>query len=153
MIQIAIDPGVHFCGVAYESGGIFSTFYLPTVQAISLCENRASIVELPRVYRAAKSIGDPEDLIQLARVAGRVEQASQSCRIVRPSEWKGSISKAMHNARILDVAAHYKLERSWERYPASQRHNVIDAVGLFMFGNGFMDKRGCATRGLQPLGS
>lgn len=164
---LAIDPGVHSCGYAVDLDGVLTVGHESTDYVLGLAERLRprdcfTIVELPQVYSAAKSKGDPEDLIQLARVVGRIEQATyvhgrEPCRIVRPNEWKGSISKAMHNARIIKCAAESlptvylaQARHQIAQLPASRAHNAIDALGLWLFGSGRMSRRG---QTLDPLRS
>lgn len=155
-ILLAIDPGVKACGYAVIKCGTLTVGHESTEYVLDLAKVlRCSVItELPQVYSAAKSKGSPEDLIQLARVVGRIEQASGACRIVRPNEWKGSISKEMHNARILECAATalplvhlVQARHQLGQLPKTRAHNAVDALGLWLFGMGLMSRRGQALTG------
>lgn len=79
------------------------------------------------------------DLMQLAICAGQWKQAVHALetRIVHPHEWKGSVKKEIHNARVLEKMT--TAERALlPKLPASKLHNVIDAVGLFLWDTGRM---------------
>lgn len=79
------------------------------------------------------------DLMQLAICAGQWKQAvrAQETRIVHPHEWKGSVPKDVHNARVFERMS--TSERALlPKLPPSKLHNVIDAVGLYMWDTGRM---------------
>ncbi len=91
-----------------------------------------AIIELPQIYPGPRD-EDPNDLIQVARCVGQWEcelrRAGATVRLVHPREWKGSVPKTVHNARVL--AALTDAERArLPKLPASKLHNVLDAVGL-----------------------
>lgn len=62
-------------------------------------------VEVPRVY--TRSPADPEDIVQLALIAGAfcggIEAEFYS--LPRPSEWKGTIDKKILNDRCMKIAS------------------------------------------------
>lgn len=95
------------------------------------CE--ALTIELPQVYRAGLSKGDPNDLIKVAVGVGRwVERGAitgAAVTLVKPAEWKGQIPKDIHHKRITSLLT--PLEFS--RIPAMSKdkaHNALDAMGL-----------------------
>jgi hypothetical protein len=98
-----------------------------------------AVVELPQVYRRSRA--DPDDLIRLAFAAGMLASKYESCRTVRPHDWKGSVPKLASRAwdryivhqrtlEILSVEEQGIYLPALDRIPAYLRHNVCDAVGL-----------------------
>ena len=157
MIYVGVDPGTRLCGVAWECND--SRFarrgaYVVRSKEPSL-ESRAldmatqiadglpvwqgerppavGCVEFPRFYGTAKSEGDPNDLIDLAGVAG-VVLGTLSARLLLvpampyPRTWKGSTPKKIHHERLARDFPHWiKLERDT---PKSMQNHVWDACGL-----------------------
>lgn len=136
---LSIDPG-NCTGFAYFLDGRLIRTGVTTVDApqcpaagILLAGCQALIVELPQVYRAAQSKGDPNDLIKVALGVGRWIERGTVCgasvTLVKPSEWKGQVPKDIHHKRVL--AALDKSEAAAiPQMAQSQRHNALDAVAL-----------------------
>lgn len=144
-LDCAVDPGVHFCGVAFQWASHWHVGYLPTAEAIAKVKGYRGIVELPRIYPNSPN---PEDLLQLGFVAGKVAVTMGTCRVVRPHEWKGNVPKKEHNARVMESAktllsptAFRAIELDLKAIGA-KAHNAIDALGLLMFGLGMTSVRG-----------
>lgn len=103
------------------------------------------VIEIPQVYRASQSKGDPNDLIKLAVGAGRwIERATLAKLRVHthlPAEWKGQIKKTPHHARVMTVLG--EVERmQLPRMAEDKRHNMLDAVALGLFQLGRLPKTG-----------
>lgn len=99
------------------------------------------IIELPQVYRAAQSKGDPNDLIKVAVQVGEhkrhYEQRGAQVRLVLPADWKGQVPKDIHHARIwskLDAKEQEIVNEAGKGIAPSKRHNMLDAVALGLFG-------------------
>lgn len=97
------------------------------------------VVELPQVYVAVRSKGDPNDLIALAAVVGGLCEAFRGARqrIYLPREWKGQAPKEVIAERALkrltpDEAARVTCRRK------SLLHNVLDATALGLVALGRM---------------
>lgn len=91
------------------------------------------VIEVPQVYVAGRSKGDPDDLLELAGVDGAITTLLRPGKIAgfKPREWKGQVPKEIHHARVLrklNEAETAVLERA--NVPPSLRHNVVDAVAL-----------------------
>ncbi len=103
------------------------------------------IYERPQIYAAAKSKGDPNDLIALAAIGAAVvswySASNRACavnvtaRVVvtpTPAEWAGQIPKATKGNAMNSPRAQRILSRLTEleisRMP--NQHDSIDAVGL-----------------------
>jgi hypothetical protein len=101
---------------------------------LPLYDNRPDyfISEVPQVYRAGASKGDPDDLIQLAGVVGVFAQAFRATTHfgVKPREWKGQVPKDVHHARLVKTLTPEELAMVEAAAPPSLRHNVLDAVGI-----------------------
>ncbi|TQF13721.1 hypothetical protein FJV41_22360 [Myxococcus llanfairpwllgwyngyllgogerychwyrndrobwllllantysiliogogogochensis] len=90
--------------------------------------------ECPQVYTAGKSKGDPNDLIELAGVVGRVAGAlgATSERSYLPREWKGTLDGDVMVERIkarLGERPHEHLRVQLPR-ASEKHHNVWDAIGI-----------------------
>ncbi len=154
LIYIGVDPGTRLCGVAWERDERRAA-YVVRSKALSL-ESRAidmaaqiadglpmrqgerptavACVEFPRFYGTAKSKGDPNELVDLAGVAGVVLGAlAARLRLVPampyPRTWKGSTPKEIHHERLARDFPHWvePVERSTSK---SMQHHVWDACGL-----------------------
>lgn len=89
-------------------------------------------VEMPRVYRG-KSKGDLNDLINLSITAGALGAGCVSTLAVAPRVWKGTMSKAVHHAKLLDklhLTERHVLDHSLESLTKKRRLDLMDAVGI-----------------------
>lgn len=156
---IAVDPGLHHCGVAYFVGGRLVRASLvrnpdsvsgmgaraarPMARAvlddtIAMLPRRveAVVLELPQVYPGGRG-GNPGDLIDLAGVVGGVAALLPTADVTfyRPPVWKGNVPKDIMERRT--VAALDDTERAAMPGPAacppSLLHNVWDAVALGLY--------------------
>ncbi len=148
-LLLAVDPGLRGCGVALFRGGrLEQAAYvdgLPHAQraqawtamvgaVVDFVGARALdylAIELPQVYVASRSKGDPNDLIQLAAVVGGLCLAFEAAqqRVYLPAEWKGQAPKEVIHGRVdkrlnEDEAAAISCRRK------GLLHNVKDAVGI-----------------------
>lgn len=110
-------------------------------------QDRLLIIELPEVRAPGRAKGKPEDILQLARTVGKLEQMAAAHRfrvqVVRPAEWKGTIDPDMHNRRVMRSAAQLGIDTTAiQKLAVSYRHNVIDALGLMLFAAGYTGKAG-----------
>ena len=97
--------------------------------------------ERPQIYTAAKSKGDPNDLIALAAIGAGVVAWYCSDRILpkdfsivtpTPAQWAGQIPKATKGDAMTSPRAQRILSRLTEAEIARMpnQHDAIDAVGL-----------------------
>lgn len=90
--------------------------------------------ECPQVYTAGKSKGDPNDLIELAGVVGRVAGGLRAAseRSYLPREWKGTLDGDVMVERIKARVDERLVERARVQLPRAQdkHHNVWDAIGV-----------------------
>lgn len=146
---LAIDPGLHSCGISlWNNGSLVNAALVPnldstwTGMALGIKEYIASfltyvsngVIEIPQVYRHGK--GDPEDLIQLAGVCGAIKGVlGGSWTDVKPREWKGQVPKEVMVQRIqkklstIEIGAVVLPQKSLA-------HNVWDSVGIGLWSLG-----------------
>jgi len=149
MRLLAIDPGIRGCGVAvFEDGNLVSCAYVKNpfgagddpnaVLGMAHAVTKWSlpvetcVFEHPRIYTAAKSKGDNNDLMPLVAIGYLVAARYAVQTRVYPHEWKGQMPKEVCAARIrnrltaqeLDV-----LDRCLTKAGA-KGHNTVDAVGI-----------------------
>ena len=152
MNLLAVDPGLRVCGIAYYADDALSVCVLvrnPEREARgpmawmalaeqvrkvlpNWCKPDAVVLEVPQVYVIGKGKGDPADLIELAGVDGAIAAQYPAAKHFgfRPREWKGSVPKDVHHARVLKTLSETDKRLVGESAPASLRHNVLDAVAL-----------------------
>jgi hypothetical protein len=170
---VAVDPGLNGCGVSVfnENARLTAAAYVPNARkdadlptrwegaamAISewlgpMYENpldvRTLIVEMPRVYPAARQKGDQNDLMNLVGVVAAVTTLliSSGRRIVYPRDWKGTLDP---DEMILRVQRRLSAtERAIVTLPgaASLQHNVWDAVGIGLWSVGRLEDRMVVAR-------
>jgi hypothetical protein len=134
-VILAIDPGILTGWAVFDSRGALQVCGLG--EDFPTLSNRVAIIERPQVYRAAKSKGDPNDLITLAIRVGRyyerLEKAGVRVELVLPTTWKGQVPKKIHHERIASSmpAAEVEIVRGVEKKIGKLKcENVWDAVGL-----------------------
>jgi hypothetical protein len=154
---LAVDPGLHHCGVSYWDRGKLVRAELvknplsrpgdgakcagPMSWAVrdAWMQHRGAagppalaelVLELPQIYQGRGGVAS--DIIDLAAVVGAVASALGGSvqTFYRPRDWKGQVPKEIHHPRV--IAALQPNEMSAVRLcqPASLMHNVWDAVGL-----------------------
>ncbi len=146
---VSLDPGLRGCGVAWwrVDGSLAHVAYVRNPVKIGNgpaawmgyasghipdTDPEHFISEVPQVYRAGSSKGDPDDLIQLAGVVGVFSAIFSATTYwgVKPREWKGQVPKDVHHARLVKTLSEAELKMVEAAAPPSLRHNVLDAVGL-----------------------
>jgi hypothetical protein len=148
---VSLDPGLRGCGVAWwhANGSLAHVAYLRNpvkkgdgpaawmgyTKSTGWYEPAYAthfISEVPQVYRAGASKGDPDDLIQLAGVVGVFSALFSATTYtgVKPREWKGQVPKDVHHARLVKTVTPEELAMVEASAPPSLRHNVLDAVGI-----------------------
>jgi hypothetical protein len=134
MALIAVDPGVHGCGVAWftETDTLMTCEYrtqtLPQTDGV---REWRTVCEIPEQRGRATNI-PARDLIAVALAAGRMV-GGRACVFVTPSHWKGQLPKDVQHARMLKVltpAELHIMNACCAPVKASLRHNVYDAVCL-----------------------
>jgi len=86
----------------------------------------ALLVEHPRVNQGSRA--DPNDIVDLATITGACCTAPVgNVMLVKPSRWKGSVPKKIHQARLLG-----RLPLDWIKMlgDSVKDHDIVDAVGI-----------------------
>lgn len=147
MTLLSIDPGKKAIGWAMftenplQKGGDLWACGLvrgddlkDLIKAIASClvGARRAIIEIPQVYQQRHWGGDPNDLIDVALVAGAVAgRLLCPVEFVKPHAWKGTRKKRICHALTRKTLTddEWSIVESVDA-PSSLRHNVIDAVGI-----------------------
>lgn len=93
------------------------------------------VVELPQIYQQAQLKGDPNDLVPLAIMLGRLWERFKPKNMLMPlpKEWKGQVPKEVMNNRTLASLSKREVEIFSDdllRVPGGLRHNGMDAIGI-----------------------
>lgn len=132
MRLVTIDPGNN-SGIAVWEERILVQAYLVLDSAPSAhCLGAETVVEIPKIYPVGKGKGDPNDLIRVAFVAGRITAGAAKVVRLYPYEWKGQVDPDILEARILGLLTREEFALV-PRLPDSLRHNVTDAIGIGLF--------------------
>lgn len=88
------------------------------------------------------------DLVRLSQIGGFVAGVVHPWREPRwlpPSEWKGSVPKAIHHERIRAALEPSELsicEKALQTTPAASRKEILDAIGIGLFAAGRIARGG-----------
>jgi hypothetical protein len=161
MTLLAVDPSLRSTGWAWFVGGALARVGRNTRKATddAIARRAANmaeavllnfsgvvidrlVVEWPQVYRAARSKGDPNDLLGLAAIAGiLVSGVEGRADTPTPREWSGGVPKATRGDPLKSARG----VRVWSRLRESERavlestkinHDVVDAVGIGLWALG-----------------
>lgn len=156
MSVLYIDPGTSHVGVAvFHNSTLQSAGLLRAPKGAHTTPQRATllgriihdriaadgtieraVIEVPRVYPHGRKGGtkNPESILMLTLVCGSTmlacEMAGAPALMVRPSEWKGTVPKRIHQNRILAALTDEEKNRIDPTIPGSLLHNTIDAIGI-----------------------
>jgi hypothetical protein len=155
-LVIAIDPGVHGCGVAFlvngqlkharyirpeDIGGVAGAWWLGVTEV-------SFILEKPQVYKTRLLKGDPNDLIDVAVAGGEllgrmfmfattmsgVPVSRVIIEKIVPAVWKKQLPKEVVVERVKPKLTPQELAVVVKPKPISLFHNVWDAVGIGLWG-------------------
>ncbi len=110
----------------------------------NLCRNRdikLIIIENQEAYIGRGSV--PNRLLVLAQVTGACislcTKYSSNILCPKPKEWKGQVPKDIHNKRVLEKMGTSEDDLfKGNPIPKPQRHHVIDAIGLALWGTSYL---------------
>lgn len=148
---LAIDPGADTGWALFDSARRLHSCGLDNppepeeaYPAYSLDE---VIIECPVLRPRGEK--NPNAILKVARNAGewggRYGEYCTTLRYVSPNDWKGTTPKDISHARLwskLDakeqgiVDASFKASKGRNGLAPSKRHNVLDAIGIGLFGVG-----------------
>ncbi len=160
---LAIDPGVHTLYCAFEtsaaSGPLLVTFAADILSFRGMCKagwfrGYKLAIERPQIRSAARTNADPEDIAALRESVGRAIECATWGEVADvvawyPNEWKGSVEKTMHNARVMSALRELGREptrAALSKFAKSVRHNHIDAAGLWLYASGLTSRNGDLRR-------
>jgi len=113
---------------------IYQTLWGPTpgypVGLLEGCRVDFYIIEIPRIYPLAKRKGDLNDLVDLAYLAGALDNLGCDGELVPPRDWKGTMDPDAMTRWILTRLDDEEKAVVESLLPASKRHNAIDAAGI-----------------------
>jgi len=163
-VIISIDPGLeYFAAAKWDKNGVFlgANFYdIPTTQndigkrAVTtaqlfsgvfddLLRNECNVVVFERPVVYPKSKAPPMDILALygavTAMATVVDMRFVRAEFVEPRKWKGNVPKAVFGKRIESrlTPKEQKLAQL-DRFPKTQRHDVVDAIGIGLWWLGRM---------------
>jgi len=173
---VAVDPGLNACGVSIfnEAGRLefaelvdnerTAAVDLPTRwegAALSICAyvarcssqyphvDRTLVVEMPKIYPAARQVGDQNDLMNLVGVVASISITVMHVgrRLIYPRDWKGTIdADEMIERRIKPRLSETEHRRVSLPTAKSLQHNVWDAVGIGLHVVGRLEPRKVIAR-------
>lgn len=162
-VVAALDPGVRACGLSVWVDGrliraelvrVDTTRWQPAIMAgavvaaasIDAGLPEAWLVESPRSYPGRED--REENLEGLRKVIAALRRIARPgvVRTVAPSAWKGNVPKVVHATRIFGALG----QAEARIVPAD--HNVVDAVGLGLYGLGRVRRGGVLPAGAAPSG-
>lgn len=113
---------------------IYQTLWGPVpgqpVGLLEGCRADLYIVELPRIYPFRKQRGDQNDIVDLAYLAGALDNLGCDGELVPPRNWKGTMDPDAMTRWILTRLDDQEKAVIDSIMPAGKRHNAIDAAGL-----------------------
>ena len=152
---LAIDPGLRCCGVAVGQDGVLVSCALVNNPMIKERNGMAwgsmarsvkewadahgpfDLVksETPKQYQHGHHGGkrvDPDDILQIQGVVGALSALYQ-LQTIYPYEWKGQLPKDVGYHRVKSrLSAEELAVLNGAKCQESKRHNIGDAVGIFL---------------------
>ena len=156
---MSIDPGLaatgwatwvgenlQACGLARSDPKKPLTYRILSIVDQVLGEEHPALRVVERmIVRGGRNKGNPQILCDLNLLSGALGTAW-----VAPHEWKGLLSKEIHQPRILATLTPEELALVMAVKPPSLRHNTIDAVGIGLYHLGRLTPK--TTRLTRPSG-
>lgn len=139
---LAIDPGTDTGWAVFDSARRLKACGLGDPRDCHWTDlAKRVVIEQPKIYPNGGT-KNPNDVLKLAVKAG--EWSGYFGRIaevqyVVPQDWKGKVPKAIQNARDWDRLAPEEkaiVDAAARGMAASKRHNMLDAVGIGLWGVG-----------------
>lgn len=141
--RLYVDPGVNTGVVRAYDNRLVSCVLHTDDFSPELSGFEKLVIEMPSInptdLKKPGASARINDLMGIARRVGWWQQSVQAINyvLVHPHEWKGNVPKHIHNARVLAKLTPH--ERTLiPDLPKAQLHNVIDAIGLFLWDTGRM---------------
>lgn len=147
-VLYSVDPGVQQSYFARWVDGKLTDLWVdkwpdckPHMRGDSNAHSELKLaVEVPRVYRVTKSKGDPNDLIDLTLVSGRlIGSFPGEFKTYYPYEWKRQMKKEISQKRcreLINVGEFDVVKSFLPSLAKSLHHNMWDAIGIGLHAQG-----------------
>jgi len=153
---LAIDPGIRSCGWALFGPdkrllrcGLVQTKSTnrhlgddAATMAAAIGFGSPHVILEEMVLRPEDPKSQAEDLLRVQLVGGIVAgRCGGRVTTVHPMRWKGAVPKRIHQSRIRDELSEAEravLEAGTAKVRGALKHNVLDAVGIGLWGVGRM---------------
>ena len=160
MHVVAIDPGKHVCGYAvWEQHPEFGPAFHLTDAGIFVVgrseypidpESPVALVYLEQMETRGGKLGNAADLLAVSTGGAFLAGMFRPERLIpfTPTQWKGQVPKDVHHPRILhalatlDPKGSAHLDDTLPTIPAKHRKEVLDAVGIGLYGLGLTHRGG-----------
>ena len=129
------EKGLIDCGYEVDKDFISALYAFEKAASLAVTADHL-VIEIPQVYLQRSWKGDPNDLINVAVMAGAcaaLETAHGLPQLIQPHKWKGSVKKEIMVKRILkglDASERAVFEQKTAGIAKSLRHNTVDAIGI-----------------------
>lgn len=158
---LAIDPGVRNLGWAIGGSRLRAAgnsrvakdldLYAASREHVSALPGYTSIIALESmVHRQRDPRSQPQDLMDVQTVGCLVAGMllHDSVLLLTPSEWKGSVPKAVHHSRLLAVldAGERSIVDAACSLAGANAKEVLDAVGIWLFASNRINRSGGPRR-------
>jgi hypothetical protein len=140
MNLLAIDPGKATGWAYFKDDRLWACGVLKFDPMTDITEEldfgpEQVVIEKPRIYDPRQWKGDPNDLIEVAIIAGYVGGAvycSKFPKWITPQEWKGNRPKEVDHRHTMSLLSTEEKEviKETKGVLKSQKHNMIDAIGI-----------------------
>jgi hypothetical protein len=137
---VCIDPGKNSGVATFLDGNLFTCHLQREIAPLNLPHSWLSCVvcEIPYIYPGGRGKGDGNDLIQVARIAGRLTALVPEDRMsfIYPRSWKGNVPDSVIFNRISSrlTPEERALLPGLDKFLSSKftglLGNVLDAVGI-----------------------
>lgn len=135
---VCIDPGKNTGVATFWSGVLSECELIRSIEPIEIGENERVVCEIPYIYPGGRGKGDGNDLIGVARIAGRLTALVPEDRLsfVYPKSWKGNAPDSVIFNRIASrlTEEEKRLLPGLDKFLASSYTgllgNVLDAIGI-----------------------
>lgn len=141
---VAMDPGKRLAAwAAFDDSNqlVFAELrHYDSYRNLGLDSCETLLCEWPQIYPGPRT-ADPNDLLPLTACIGAVAALTKHATLttVAPRIWTGSRPKIPNHARIykrLSETERSVLEAAFLGVAKSLQHNIIDAVGIGLYGLG-----------------
>lgn len=125
---VAIDPGRHVGWALGAEGRVLArgTLVDRELSRLPLLDVAEAVIEMPRVYpSASKWKGDPQEIVRLAFLAGRIAARYPVYILYEPRTWRGNAPDAVIERRTLLALR--------EDEPRGDSPHSWDAIGLLLY--------------------